>query len=936
MSDDFDCLSGAGLESYLAEFSDLGSYPTSLGGYGVSEDRYQAELGALAAQQFAPVEKPSEYGRSPFGTSQEAKPQRVSEIRYYLTALGAEAGKGAVYDTAFQRGWDQYVKVFREPSGKIAVATKDGIRDGKIVWINSKAFETLKAKGRLALAKGGNTAQAAKQTAKKAGAAPAPAAGSTVINTSEAQNVLKRLGWTDSALKNDFGAKPGALDDNTFGPTTQKAWAQSSRKRKLDGTIAKATADGTQVRVVESTYLQLRAIADANAPTSVPQPVGGSLKSLPVDQVSTITLAQLQTLLQKLVPQGSSDSLDVMYGKLAKARGLDGRLEAAQDNKNILVLKATWDALQKEAAALSPQKSEPKPQEKRPSAPKPPAGFTKVSSSEIIGRINDLSISEKMFNRNGDRVELADAIRTFLENTKTPAPAGDIVWGNDKTGLYVRDTVIKTLASAMKAAQERATATAQYTAGIVDRALKESSATIGIRELQMAIEEAVFADKVGGSNKSLYKKVRVTGGFDSDTQAAYTDMARGLTIGPSILEAERRFKEHMGPRFNPKVVEELRNRVWGEFLKKAVSSVPRGVVYDGQIKTLPVIAKNVAAGAKAYERRLGTAKAQQEVLAAQQKMLTDVIKRSTRIVSILSVQQAVLLLAQRKEAKSISGLKVTGYADAATADALFELSGSIFPKGSHILDGTWKSFLTETGLVVRSELDVKKGWVSGQTNYIALPASAADLILKQAGEFILRNGMSKVQVVVFSKADVVQVPRKPSASEPVAKTDKKKAKPRPKDKKRPKQKAERVAATKPPAGGAPAAGSAASSGQAAGGYAQTGASAGGAGGQAAGGAGGQAAGGRGGDVSINIQAPTYQQPAAERVTFTEDEGSRVPVQAPGTEPPAPPEPVTASAAGGNWLLWSLAGVAALVLANRDDKKKLKDGAKNTRSQYTRP
>ena len=150
------------------------------------------------------------------------------------------------------------------------------------------------------------------------------------------------------------------------------------------------------------------------------------------------------------------------------------------------------------------------------------AGYTKVNTATIIEAVNKLGVSSKQFDISGGGSALADAIKTFYENTKRSVPAGDLVKTVAATkDVFALDAALKALADEKQQADARKQATEKYRKGMVAEALKASSATVSVDDLQRALIETVYSGKAG-SNKALYSAVKRNGTFDSPTRAAYT------------------------------------------------------------------------------------------------------------------------------------------------------------------------------------------------------------------------------------------------------------------------------------------------------------------------------------------------------------------------------------------------------------------------------
>ncbi len=796
----------------------------------------------------------------------------VRDLQLHLDALQAGPSRSGSYDSKTKAAWDKYAKIFKEPRPELAQASGSSAW----AWINPDAMARLRERGNRAAVPTSSAAPqktSASPTTSKAAARPASqtanpspqpatpavvAKGDLVATTSDVQSLLKRLGWTDSALKNTFGAKPGALDDGTFGSTTQKAWAQSASKRKLNGRIAKASADGKQVTVLEETYLKLRAVADALVPqtapdNSTPPIVGGSLLSLSPSGLTQISVARFGEVLGRITGATASANVDLqaVYARVAKDLKVDARSEQTKDG-NVIVLKDAWNAVMAKFDAMAPKQAQPtgakksdqdnavativkastssvpvstvrtafnaaiqqglmqravfaagaweealreptldfigvkteparsqwaaalvsgklvskdgktlklpkmqadsfkaaaakyqKAQAEQKAASSDIKGYTKVNAADLIGKINGLNVSTVVFNRNGGGKELADAIATFFTNTKTAMPSGDPV-RLLKQDVYVKDAVLTALASAVSDAAARQAATRDLRSKLVADALKDSTAMVSVLDFQQAIAESVRSGKAG-ANKKLYSAVKLTNAFDKATRAAYTTVAQTLTIGAAILDAEKKLQAAMGANYKKALTEELRNNVWGDFLTQAVSGT--------SIKTMPVIAQTITEAAAVYRSTNEGKQSQAKVAKAQSTALVDAINKSTKVVAIVDVQQALLQMVSNKEISKVSGLKITGRSDKATNKGLFELSGFIFPEGYKIADTTWASYLKAVGLNVVSNSNVVKGWPNA--NYVALPPSVADLVLKRAGEYVYAHGAAQVQIAQYNKASTV-------------------------------------------------------------------------------------------------------------------------------------------------------------------------------------
>lgn len=409
---------------------------------------------------------------------------------------------------------------------------------------------------------------------------------------------------------------------------------------------------------------------------------------------------------------------------------LPGKL-VSKDLKSVKLLPETKKALSKVASDYAAAK---KQDEERFE------GYTKVNTAQLIEAVNKSFVTSKTFDTSKGAAELADAARTFLEialgDVKTGGWDKDLVRTSDKTkGVYLKTDVLAKISAAVARAAERMKATEGYQQSMVSNALKESSASLLVDHLQQAFMETVRAGKAG-ENKKTYSAVKLTGAFDTPTRNAYTVLARTLTIDPSVQQLQRLLVEQLGPQFKTDLVTSARNKVWDDFLKKAVSKK------DGKtfVQTLPSIANTVNQTASAYRAQKKEGEIVREKLAEQKNTLSDAVKKSHVIVSILDVQQALLQMLSKKEISGVSGVKLTAKTDASTREGLFQFSGMIFPKGYSIPDTLWAQYLNEVGIGVGENAKVSKGWASA--NYIALPEAVADLVSKRAGEYIDSKGQS--------------------------------------------------------------------------------------------------------------------------------------------------------------------------------------------------
>jgi hypothetical protein len=386
-------------------------------------------------------------------------------------------------------------------------------------------------------------------------------------------------------------------------------------------------------------------------------------------------------------------------------------------------------------------------------------GYTKVSASELIARINNLGVTVKKFDRAGGAFELVDAIRTFIEESGGKVPAGKLVVTETKdphSTPFVKNNVLLTLAFAEKAADERAKKTKAFRDAMVQNALKESTGFFPVRDLQQAIKHLVLSKQVSKKNEKLYGAVKVTGAFDAATRAAYTEIARTKTIGAAVQEYQALLQKQLGPRFKTALVTEARNQVWNAFLDKAVHK-KNGKL---SISMIPAIGFPLAGAAAQYRKETEGTAAEQEQVAEQQKVLAAAVKKSTAILSMVNVQQGLLQMsaAGRTAAQTAirsTGVKITGLADKPTRDGLLQLSALIFPEGYDLPETMWVAYLKAVGIKVVPGAAPVRTWVA--SNYIALPPDLANKLAKAAGEWIAAHGPSTVKVVEFKNPSIITV-----------------------------------------------------------------------------------------------------------------------------------------------------------------------------------
>ncbi len=534
-------------------------------------------------------------------------------------------------------------------------------------------------------------------------------------------------------------------------------YADIAKKNGIDprieaepNTRATYVASAPRVAVIKATWVKLQELSDKAAPKT-PAPVApksemeAALAAIKKGSTASIPASTIRQGLNALIadgrirhaefPKGDWEDglrdyvLDALEIKKDPARNqwataLSVGTLVSKDKKTVKLPPKGVDFFKAAAAKLAQAKKD---------AQTVLAGYTKVNTADIIARINALNISTTKFDKNGDARVLGDAIQTFFENTKTKAPSGDYLRQVGKDVL-VRNEILTALANAVKLADERSDATATYRKNMVTNALKEASASVTIDQLQQAIMHTALR-KQGGANQKEYESVKNTGAFDAPTRTAFTAVAQTATFGPALLQFEKLAKAQLGPNFKTQVVQELKTKVWGEYLEKALTK--QGSTLS--IKTLPAIAKQITDAAKLYQQNTTADKRQQDKVKAQEAALSDAVRKSTAIVSLFDVQQGLLQMVAKKQVKN-TGIKITGFGgDKATREGLFQVASYIFPEGYAVPETMWMAYLKKVGVSVLSANDVKADW-SGKTNYIALPPSLADILSKRAGEYMALKG----------------------------------------------------------------------------------------------------------------------------------------------------------------------------------------------------
>lgn len=543
-----------------------------------------------------------------------------------------------------------------------------------------------------------------------------PGAGKLV---SRYESVASKLG-VDSRIEAD-GERFLVLK-TSLGAVTKAFLAAAPKKpppgpqlSAMERQIASIVKGSTSSVTISTLRTAIRGIPDASAATIGPW--SPDLRAY-VMQLLTITGPSASAWENALVP-----------GKLVSADGKTLKLPAAQADS----IKALAARFKKAKVAVVDRFK----------------NFTKVNAAEVIARINGLGITAQKFDRAGGPKELADAIKTFLQQSNKPVPSGDLVRTDAQKNTYVKNSVMTALASAVVAAQQRAASTKTFRDRMVANAIKEASASLPVTSFQQALKHLVLT-KQAGKNAVLYNKMKITGAFDTSTRAAFTEVTRSRTIGPAVQEYQRLLGSsgRTTAQVNALVLE-ARNQVWNAFLDETVKK------RDGKLTmaVIPSIAVTLGATAALYQKNVSADVRHQEEVAAQMRTLADAVRKSTAVVSILNLQQALSQMSADKEIVATPGLKISGSSDKATRDGLFKLSSLIFPEGLSVPETMWAAYLKKVGYLIISGQPPKREWIGA--NYISLPVALADRVATRAGEWIARHGASMVKVVAFKHPSVV-------------------------------------------------------------------------------------------------------------------------------------------------------------------------------------
>lgn len=1108
-----------GLSEYLGVFSDTGSLPTSLQGYGYHSSRHLAAVGLGAQQQTddpaGPKPSVSDKKSPAYGIGtaryQQLVSRLVKDIRWGLTQLGIKAGTDKAWDDNLRLAWARYIGGYKRLDNGLSY-TNDfypaagGFDSKNWLWVNSVAVNDLGARAKAASTKGGtasSSSPAANTSQKVTAPAPQPTAGNFVTSVASVQDILVRLGWKSKGKTT--GPLSKDMTDGLFGGTTVTNWQQSASKRKLDTTIQRDS--GTTVLVNQATFLGLKQVADQMVPPTVNQPVVPAPSG-----TTTITEAQLNEVLGRMAgaPLGAVQPYDRLvadYQARAKAGGLDTSISKDQKG-GIVVSQKTWDAFMAAFNTLPAQKAAPTPaptpakknlidqakeeiakasttslstkdltnffniaisqgvgalkghapfknttwiaeyvglvtqllqvtgdaktaweqmlvtgklvskdlktvklpadqvaaikrdianyNAQKKEATTAPKDFTKVDTSKVIGWVNDLHLVSTQFKTNGGATEMANALRTFIDQTKTAAPS-TIVWGDDKTGVYVQNGVLSALNKATDANKSNSAKTQQFRDKIVSDAIKASTDDVGMQPLQLSFIETVSSKKAGKDEK-IYAKVKQTDSFDSATRDAYTALARAMIIGPAFDQYQKMLKEQMGSSFTSKFAEQEYNKIWAEYLKQALGERTGTYAqrYDNSkvyIRTLPVLAKQIRAAAKARIDREGSQKVAADETSQAKKDLAAAVAKSTSILAVIDAQLGLLWAIEKKSTKFAKGIKATGVADAALGIGMKDFSKAVFDRDI-IPDKLWAEYLEATGIKATTTNNVTFGWPGA--NFIAVPAATATTLSKAATSWMAKHGVpdgykgmtslnpiNQATLARFTKATVVraEAPKKAKTDDDVITDfDKKKAADNKKKKlseqkkleaeaKRLKDQIAKDKAAKKAADAkakklrdaAKAAAKAAAQdalnkeAQAAAAKADAEAKAAEAEAarqaallaqnqqkaadvasqqQAAGGAGGASQGGQGGDVNVTINTPPAPAPDSGIPSFQPAPPAPLPdlppAPAPAPEPPPAPAPVVEAGMGSSWLLMSAVGLGVLFYSKKGSKTGMRDKRQQTR------
>jgi hypothetical protein len=706
-------------------------------------------------------------GSKPSGAA--AKPTGGTKPATKPTAVGYVASTAAVQDVLIRLGW----RGKGTTSGNISKDLTDGLygptvasnwqqsankrkldpsiskasADGKQVSVSEKTFLSLKALADSLV------------PPEKPLPAPPPSAATTIITEKRLNEVLGRI----------LDAPQGSVTSWDKLVSVYQALAKDANR---DGSIAKnvircvtTPCPPDQVVVTKSTWDALIVAYDKKAPAPPPPPPAqkseveqamGTIKQAATVAVSAKTLKSYFNI---AISQGAlkrekfaSEKWTADYAPLLIAmRQTDGTAKKAWEQllvpgrlvaKDLTSVKLPAD----QAASIKKTVSDYEAAQKADTQTY--KGFTKVNTATVIEAVNKLGVSTKQFNVSGGYKELADAIKTFYDNTKRSTPSGDLVKVSGAKDVFVQDTTLKALADEKQKAESRKSATEKYRKNMVAEALKASSKAVSIDNLQRAFIETVHAGKAG-KDKALYSAVKMTGTFDAPTRAAYTELASVKTIGPAVLEFQKRLVAQRGSG-DADLVRKVQNDTWDEFLKQAVIKDNFEGANRLIIKTLPAIADDINKVASAYRKRVSETEDERKKKAEADKLLAETVKKSNVILSIFDVQQGLLWAASKKEIAKQPSLKITGRADEATKVALFELSGKIFPAGIDKKKWSWDEYLDKVGIRVESAASVKMGW-SG-VNYVVLPQAAADYLAGRAELWMGKHG------VPAGRGDLAPVP----------------------------------------------------------------------------------------------------------------------------------------------------------------------------------
>ena len=707
---------------------------------------------------------------APAGNQFVTSTASVQDILVRLGWRGAGTTSGTIspklmdgsYGSMTEENWKASAK-----KRKLDTTIAKAAADGSSVRVNQNTFLQLKA-----------TADQLVPPTSNQPVVP-PSSGTTTIDEARLNEVLGRLA----------GAPAGSTQP---WDKLSSLYQSAAKQAGLDTTILKDSSSG-KVIVNAKTWASFMAQFNKMAPA--PTPVAPAQKNA-VDQA----MAEIQkTATSTLNATELRDFLNIAIGKkvlqhepfaggtwsseysplLLRVAGIDTKdpwwtawTQMLVPGKLVSSDLRTVKLLPKRVAEIRKVISDYSAQKKAETSVRP--DFTRVTSSKIIDSVNALNVSSKTFNPSGGAKELADALQTFLTNTKQSV-SGDLVWVQDKTkDVFVNADVLTKLAAATQAESARSQATQAYRSKMVADAINASTAAVTIDDLQLAFIETVEAKKAGASAK-LFSAVKNNGSFDAPTRDAYTELARAVVIGPAVQQYQKLLQAQLGPNFKAALVTEVQNKVWSEYLNQAVSKT--------QLKTLPAIAQKITEAAKIRRSRVSQKQLDEQKRQEAIKVVAKAVSQSTFLISVFDVQQGLLEGQARKELQA-PGVIVTGVADAALRNAMKGyILGMIFPKDVNIEDRELTTYFNNIGMRV-SKTAVTFGW--NGANWLGLTQAAANYLSERSGAWMAKNGKpagydglapiplsNQTLLVHFAKPTVVKA-KAPAAKKVVVDTTKQK------------------------------------------------------------------------------------------------------------------------------------------------------------------